>query len=95
MNLTFQGHFSTMPVKLKMRKMPLTIIRPLCLCQENDIRLYAEQQHYEKQIKQCPYEHDSNRTTAQDLFDRMQQLNPEARYSIWNALEAEDKLIEY
>ena len=34
MNLTFQGHFSTMPAKLKMRKMPLTIIRPLCLCQE-------------------------------------------------------------
>ena len=95
MNLTFQGHFSTMPVKLSMRKMPLTIIRPLCLCQEDDIRLYAEQQQYEKQIKQCPFEHDSNRTTAQELFGRMQQLNPEARYSIWNALEAEDKLIEY
>lgn len=31
MNLTFQGHFSTMPVKLEMKKMPLTIIRPLCL----------------------------------------------------------------
>ena len=95
MNLTFQGHFSTMPVKLRMRKMPLTIIRPLCLCQENDIRLYAEKQQYEKQIKQCPYEHDSNRTTAQELFGRMQQLNPEARYCIWNALEADDKLIEY
>ena len=95
MNLTFQGHFSTMPVKLRMRKMPLTIIRPLCLCQEDDIRLYAEQQNYEKQLKQCPYEHDSNRTTAQELFSRMQQLNPEARYSIWNALEAENKLIEY
>ena len=95
MNLTFQGHFSTMPVKLRMRKMPLTIIRPLCLCQEDDIRLYAEQQQYEKQIKLCPYEHESNRTTAQELFGRMQQLNPEARYSIWNALEAEDKLIDY
>ena len=47
MNLTFQGHFSTMPVKLCMRKMPLTIIRPLCLCQEADIRAYAELQGYE------------------------------------------------
>ena len=54
MNLTFQGHFSTMPVKLRMRKMPLTIIRPLCLCQEADIRAYAEQQGYEKQLNQCP-----------------------------------------
>ena len=95
MNLTFQGHFSTMPVKLSMRKMPLTIIRPLCLCQEADIRAYAELQGYEKQLKQCPYEHDTNRTTAAELFSRMQQLNPEARYCIWRALEADKKLVEY
>ncbi len=95
MNLTFQGHYSTMPVKLRMRKMPLTVIRPLCLCEEDDIRQYAEQQHYEKQIQQCPYEHDTNRTTAKELFDHMQQLNPEARYSLWNALEADGKLVEY
>jgi tRNA(Ile)-lysidine synthase TilS/MesJ len=95
MNLTFQGHFSTMPVKLRMRKMPLTIIRPLCLCQEADIRAYAELQGYEKQLKQCPYEHDTNRTTAAELFCRMQQLNPEARYCIWRALKADKKLVEY
>ena len=95
MNLTFQGHFATMPAKLRMRKMPLTIIRPLCLCQEDDIRAYAEQQGYEKQLKRCPYEHDTNRTTAAELFARMQQLNPEARYSIWRALESDSKLVEY
>ena len=95
MNLTFQGHFSTMPAKLKMRKMPLTIIRPLCLCQEDDIRQYAEEHHYEKQIQLCPYEHDTNRTTAANLFATMEHLNPEARYSIWHALETDDKLTEY
>lgn len=95
MNLTFQGHFSTMPAKLKMRKMPLTIIRPLCLCQEADIRAYAEQQGYEKQLKQCPYEKATNRTAAAELFAHIQQLNPEARYCIWHALEADKKLVEY
>ena len=95
MNLTFQGHLSTMPVKLRMRKMPLTIIRPLALCQETDIRQYASEHHYEKQLKQCPYEHETNRTAVVDLFRQMQQLNPEARQSIWNALEADKKLIEY
>ena len=30
MNQMFQGHFSTMPARLTMRKMPITIIRPLC-----------------------------------------------------------------
>lgn len=95
MNLTFQGHFSTMPALLRMKKMPLTIIRPLCLVEEADIRTYAEEQGYEKQLKQCPYEHATNRTGIQDIFDRMQQLNPEARYSIWNALETAGKLTEY
>ena len=95
MNLTFQGHFATMPALLRMKKMPLTVIRPLCLCQEADIRTYAEQQGYQKQLKQCPYEHDTNRTAIQGLFDHMQQLNPEARYSIQNALEAAGKLTEY
>jgi tRNA(Ile)-lysidine synthase TilS/MesJ len=95
MNLTFQGQFSTMPAKLRMKKMPLTIIRPLCLCQEADIQQYAEEQHYEKQLKLCPYEKATNRTTAQTLFQQLEQLNPEARYSIWHALEQEEKLVEY
>ena len=95
MNLTFQGQFSTMPAKLKMRKMPLTIIRPLCLCQEDDIRQYAEAHHYQKQIKLCPFEKTTNRTTAQTLFKQLEQLNKEARNSIWHALEQGDKLIEY
>ena len=95
MNLTFQGHFSTMPAKLRMRKMPLTIIRPLCLCQEADIKAYAELHGYEKQLKQCPYEIATNRTSVSELFKYMQQLNPEVRYCIWRALEADNKLVEY
>jgi tRNA(Ile)-lysidine synthase TilS/MesJ len=95
MNLTFQGRFDSMPALLRMRKMPLTIIRPLCLCQEDDIRAYAEQQGYQKQLKKCPYEHDTNRTSIQAVFEHMQQLNPEARQSVWKALETAEKLTEY
>lgn len=92
MNITFQGHFSTMPAKLRLQKMPLTIIRPLCLCREDDIRQHAVSQQYVQQLKSCPYEHDTQRTTAHNIFCQMERLNPEARYSIWNALEAEGKI---
>jgi tRNA(Ile)-lysidine synthase TilS/MesJ len=95
MNLMFQGHFATMPVSLRMRKMPLTIIRPLCLCRETDIQAYAEAHHYEKQVKLCPHEHATNRTTAAAMFAQMERMNPEARYCIWSALEADRKLVEY
>ena len=94
MNLTFQGRFDTMPARLKMRKMPLTIIRPLCLIEEADIKAYAEMKGYQKQKKICPYETNSHRTDIKRLYDEIEQMNPEARYSIWRALNAENKLIE-
>ena len=94
MNLTYQARFATMPARLKMRKMPLTIIRPLCLIPESDIKAYAEMQGYQKQQKLCPYETDSHRTDIKRIYEQLEQMNPEARYSIWGALETENKLIE-
>ena len=94
MNLTFQGRFDTMPASLKMRKMSLTIIRPLCMIEETDIKAYAEMQGYQKQTKLCPYETDSHRADIKRLFNEMEQINPEARFSIWRALIADNKLIE-
>jgi tRNA(Ile)-lysidine synthase TilS/MesJ len=86
MNLTFQGRFDTMPAKLKMRKMPLSIIRPLCLIPEANIKRYAELSGYQKQMKLCPYEHATNRTSVEKLYLHMEQMNPEARYSLWKAI---------
>ncbi len=94
MNLTFQGRFDTMPALLKMRKMPLTIIRPLCMIEEQDIKAYAELQGYQKQQKLCPYETDSHRSDIKHLYDAIEQINHEARYSFWRALNADNKLIE-
>ena len=94
MNLTFQGRFGTMPALLKMRKMPLSIIRPLCLIDEADIRRYAELRGYQKLLKLCPYERETNRAAIAQLYADMERMNPEARYSVWNALEAEGKLVE-
>ena len=94
LNLCFQSRFGTMPALLKMRKMPLTIIRPLCLIPEADIKTYAELQGYQKQQKICPYETNSHRTDIKQIYHRLEQLNPEVRYSIWSALETDNKLIE-
>ena len=94
MNLCFQSRFASMPARLKMRKMPLTIIRPLCMIQEKDIKAYAELQGYQKQQKLCPYENNSHRTAIKHLYEEMERISPEARYSIWGALEADNKLIE-
>lgn len=92
LNQFYQGSFSTMPVVMQMEKMPLTIIRPLCLLIEKDIKEYAELCGYKKQVKLCPYEKASNRTDMKRMFEEIEIINPEARYSVWHALEKEGKL---
>ena len=94
MNQFYQGRFDTMPALLKMRKMPLSIIRPLCMIEENDIRRYAELRGYEKQVKLCPYETASHRDDMRQLFEQIQQQNPEARHSLWNAIVRAGKLVD-
>lgn len=94
MNLFYQGRFDTMPALLRMRKMPLSIIRPLCMVEEADIQRYAKLRGYEKQVKLCPYEHDSHRHDMRQLFETLQQQNGETRYSLWNAIVRADKLVQ-
>lgn len=88
MNLCFQGRFEGMPISLKMEKMPITLIRPLCLCHEAQIRAFAEAAGYQKQKKLCPYETGTHRAAIARLFQEMEQLNPEVRYSMWHAIES-------
>ena len=94
MNQFYQGRFDTMPALLKMRKMPLSIIRPLCMVEESDIRRYAELRGYEKQVKLCPYETASHRDDMRQLFEQIQRMNPEARHSLWNAIVRAGKLVD-
>ena len=86
MNITFQGAFSTMPPKLVMRKFDMTIIRPMCLVHECDLEKLSLLHGYQKQVKNCPYEEDSNRAQMKRIFDELEQLNPEARYSLWGSM---------
>ena len=86
MNLIYQGAFATMPPILQMDKMPLQIIRPLCLIDEAELVAYAEERGYQKQAKLCPFEHVSSREKVKDLLAQIKALNPEAMDSIYGAM---------
>lgn len=86
MNMTFQGSFSSMPPKLVMRKFDVTIIRPMCLVHEADLVELAHQHNYRKLMKNCPYESQSNRSEMKQVLHRLEEMNPEARYSLWGSM---------
>ena len=94
MNLTFNGDFSTMPVRITMSKFPITIIRPLAKIQENDLKEWAKLQQYRPLRKICRYDNESNRTTIELITDVIEKINPNYRSNFWHALLKSDSLIE-
>ena len=94
MGLFYQGSFGSMPVRLKMRKMPITIIRPLCMETEDDIKAYATLRGYKNQKKLCPYETQTHRQDIKNMFSQIEAMNPEARSCIWRALNNSGKMVE-
>lgn len=86
MNMTFQGAFGSMPPKLVMNKFDMTIIRPMCLVHEADLEELAVMHEYRKQVKNCPYESDSNRAQMKRILKELEELNPEVRYNMWGAM---------
>jgi tRNA 2-thiocytidine biosynthesis protein TtcA len=87
LNLVYQGSFGTMPPKLKMDKFDMTIIRPLALVTEKEMKEMEQIRAYHKQVKNCPHEKDSSRRDAKNLLTELEKWNPDVRQSIWGAME--------
>lgn len=94
MNLTFNGTFSTMPVRISMRKFDMTIIRPLARMTEKDLICWAQMKQYHPVDKVCPFDGVSNRTNIQQVTTALQSLNADYRNNLWHALLKAGALIE-
>ncbi|MDD3078075.1 MAG: ATP-binding protein [Paludibacter sp.] len=87
LNLFYQGAFASMPPKLKMNKFDMTIIRPLSLISEKEMKEMERIRAYKKQVKNCPHEKNSSRRDAKNLITELEKWNPNIRQNIWGAME--------
>lgn len=83
MNMTFQGSISSMPPLLQMNKFDMQIIRPMCLIEEKDLIDLATLRNYKKQVKNCPYESQTNRKVMGEVLKQLETISPQAKYSLW------------
>lgn len=86
MNMTFQGAISTMPPLLRMDKFNMSLIRPLALNSEKEMKEWAEIRGFKKQEKNCPYEKDSHRSDMKGVMQKLEEMNPKARFSLWSSM---------
>ena len=87
MNMTFAGNVSTMSPLMLMEHYDLSIIRPLCLVKEDDIREFALSQMWKEQTRKCPYEEDTQRKHVGSVLQQMLAISPEVRYNLWRSVE--------
>lgn len=87
LNMIYQGSIQTMPPKLKMNKFEMTIIRPLALIREEELKEMERIKEYQKQIKNCPYEKESSRKNAKNLIIELEKWNPNVRSSLFSSME--------
>ena len=86
MNLCSKGTLLTMPILLKYRKFPVSLIRPLALLEEKQIIECAAEQNILKNTCTCPYGQNSERREIRGRIAEFTQGSGEVKRRILKAL---------
>ena len=87
MNLCSKGTMLTMPILLKYRKYPVSLIRPLALLEEKQIIDCAAENNILKNACTCPYGQNSSRRDMRNKISDFAGKDPgETKRRIFNAL---------
>ena len=86
MNLCAKGTLLAMPVLLKYRKFPVSLIRPLALIEEKQIIACASNENILKNSCTCPYGQNSNRKNIRNKISSFVDDNGDIKRRILKAL---------
>jgi tRNA 2-thiocytidine biosynthesis protein TtcA len=71
MNMLYKGEISGMLPVLNYKKYPLSIIRPLALCEEKRIIAYAEEKGFRSAVCTCPFGRESKRKEVRKRIEAL------------------------
>ena len=86
MNMLGKKSLFTMPPTLKFQKFPITIIRPLCLCDEMSIIKHATNSHYICATCTCSYQKNSSRKDAKKRIQALTSGSYKLKRNIFESL---------
>ncbi len=86
MNMLQKGEFAGNLAKVPMIDYEITIIRPLILLSEEEIKLFSKQHGYARITCQCPVGQKSKRRDVKGLVAEMEKIFPHARKNLAHAI---------
>lgn len=87
MNALSKGELSTMPPRLKYGKYPVTIIRPLILCDEKTIISHANEYNFSSLTCTCSYQDNSARKDARSKLSDLTDGSYNSKMKLVQALK--------
>ncbi len=84
MSMFFEGRLYVMQPKSYLSRTDLTVIRPLLLTEEKDVINISKTMPVIKNV--CPKDHFSERENAKKIIEKLNNLYPESKNKILNAL---------
>jgi tRNA(Ile)-lysidine synthetase-like protein len=86
MNMAMHANISSIPASLSMFDGKIHVIRPLILLTNDEMKRYAELLGFPSLKQECPYEDHTIRKKARDIIEQMTNINPKARFNIFNSM---------
>lgn len=87
MNMLEKEELSTMPPFLEYEKYPVSIIRPLCYVQEQDIVEHAKKRGYISETCTCSYMQNSFRKKTRSRLEQLTDGDPVKKQHLFNSLK--------
>ncbi len=89
MSILYNGEIRSMPPKLLSDSKKNVVIRPLCLCQEEDIKIYAKERKFPIiPCNLCGSQENLVRVKVKRLIDELAKENPKVPSNILHALQS-------
>lgn len=86
MNMMRKGEFATMPPVMPYKNYPLTVIRPLALCEERQVVACARELGFISHTCSCPFNQEGARKKTRDLIETLTGGSSHAKRNIFRSM---------
>lgn len=86
MNMLYKGEISGMMPVLKYDKYPISIIRPLALCEEREIIAFAEEKGFRSVTCSCGYGNDSKRRIVRERIRQLTGGSSDLKRNLYDSM---------
>ncbi|MDR1759699.1 MAG: tRNA 2-thiocytidine biosynthesis TtcA family protein [Fibrobacter sp.] len=86
MNMLYKGEFSGMPPRVPYEKYPVSIIRPLCYCEEEEIVKYIRETEFAQFTCTCEFARESRRKTIRREIEHLTQGSSTLKQNLFKSM---------